>query len=277
MAAFADPSIKAVIANIGGDDSIRLIPHVDLDVIRANPKILTGYSDTTVIHYLCRKAGLVTFYGPAVLSGFAESAGMFPYLADSFRRATFNAEPMGVIEPNTEGWTVEFADWREPANQNRRRTLQPCTGWNWLQGQGVVRGPLIGGCMEVLEFLKGTSVWPRPEEWDGKILFFETSEEGATPLLLTRWLRNYAAQGILHRVSAVLLARPGGQIDPATFQEYDKAILNVVSEEQGLTTLPVVTGMDFGHTDPFITLPMGVGAEVDCERQRFSIVEAAVT
>jgi muramoyltetrapeptide carboxypeptidase LdcA involved in peptidoglycan recycling len=277
MAAFADPSIKGIFSNIGGDDSIRILPHVDLESIRANPKVVVGFSDTTITHFLCRKAGLVSFYGPSVLAGFAESAGMFPYLAESFRRAVFHAEPMGVIEPNPEGWTVEFASWEDPATQTRRRILQPSTGWTWLQERGVARGPLIGGCIDVLEFLKGTPLWPAPEEWDGAILFLETSEDGPSPTSVTRWLRNYAAQGILHRLSAILFGRPGGQIDPAAFKDYDEVIRRVVAVEQGLGELPIVTGMDFGHTEPFMTLPMGVLAEVDGERRTFSIVEAAVT
>jgi muramoyltetrapeptide carboxypeptidase LdcA involved in peptidoglycan recycling len=72
MEAFADPSIKAVISNIGGDDSIRMLKYIDLDVIRNNPKIFLGFSDSTVTHFICLKAGLSSFYGTSLLVGFAE-------------------------------------------------------------------------------------------------------------------------------------------------------------------------------------------------------------
>src|SRR5699024_9237052 len=72
MEAFQDDSIKGIIANIGGDDSIRLLPYIDFDVIRNNPKIFMGYSDITISHLFCHKAGLSSFYGPAVLTDFAE-------------------------------------------------------------------------------------------------------------------------------------------------------------------------------------------------------------
>ena len=91
LAAFADPAVDGI---IGGDDSIRLLPYLDLDVIRNHPKVFIGYSDTTVTHCVCRAAGLVSFYGPAFMSGFAENTGMFPYMVDSVRRTLFESEPI---------------------------------------------------------------------------------------------------------------------------------------------------------------------------------------
>jgi muramoyltetrapeptide carboxypeptidase LdcA involved in peptidoglycan recycling len=67
MEAFSDPTIRAIISTIGGDDSIRILPYIDLNVIRANPKIFLGYSDSTITHLACFKAGLISFYGPAIL------------------------------------------------------------------------------------------------------------------------------------------------------------------------------------------------------------------
>jgi len=152
MQAFADPSIAGIISTIGGDDSIRLLPFLDLDVIRAHPKVFMGYSDTTITLMAGFQAGLVTFYGPAIMSGFAENGGMFPYMVDSVRRTLFSSAPIGRVAPNTEGWTVEFLDWAEPENQARRRKLTRSTGWKFLQGSGVRRGRLVGGCLEVFDW-----------------------------------------------------------------------------------------------------------------------------
>ncbi|NKB69466.1 MAG: LD-carboxypeptidase [Candidatus Latescibacteria bacterium] len=276
MAAFADPSINGVVASIGGDDSIRLLPYFDFDIIAANPKVFVGYSDTTVSHLACYKAGLASFYGPAMMSGFAENCGMHAYLVDSFRQLVCTPEPAGLIRPNTEGWTVEHLNWADLDNQRRRRQLKPSSGWRFLQGQGVRRGHLLGGCLEVLEWLRGTSLWPSPEQWRGAFLFLETSEEAPSPQEVMRALRIYAAEGVLAGLAGILFGRPGGQLDPATFGEYDEAILKIVQGEQGLDQLVVVSGMDFGHTDPFMTLPYGIEAEVDCAAETFRIVEAAV-
>lgn len=276
MSAFKDDSIQGVIATIGGDDSIRLLPFLDLKTLRANPKVFVGYSDTTVTHLALLKAGLVSFYGPSVMSGFAENAGMHRYLADSFRDAVFRADASRVLLPNTSGWTVEHLEWGVPENQARARQLTPATGWNWIQGQGVVEGHLIGGCIEVLDWLRGTSVWPDNSVWQDAILFIESSEEAPPPAAVGRMVRSLGALGVLERISALLVGRPGGQLNPSLFAEYDRAIQQVVSGEYSRPTLPIVSHMDFGHTDPFMTLPLGVKARVDCNQQKISLIEPAV-
>ena len=277
MQAFADPSVRAIISTIGGDDSIRLVPFLDLDLMRANPKIFLGYSDATVIHLACLKAGLGSFYGPSIMAGFAENGGMFPYMVDSVRNTLFSLAPIGRIPPNATGWTAEFLDWAESELQARRRELTPSTGWRFLQGRGVRRGRLIGGCLEVLSWLRGTDVWPGCDLWRGAILFLETSEEAPPPSAVLWELRVYAAMGILKEIAGILFGRPGGPVPPEQFDAYDQAIRQVIHEEEGLRDLPVVTQMDFGHTDPMFVLPYGVEAEIDCDAQVVRLVESAVT
>jgi muramoyltetrapeptide carboxypeptidase LdcA involved in peptidoglycan recycling len=276
MQAFTDPGIKGILSTIGGDDSIRLLPYLDLETIRSHPKVFLGFSDTTVTHLACFKAGLVSFYGPSIMAGFAENGGLFPYMVESLRRTLFSAEPAGTLAPNPDGWTAELLDWADPANQDRPRKLNPSTGWRFLQGRGVRRGHLLGGCFEVLDWLRGTDFWPDLEAWQGAILFLETSEDAPSPEQVKYGLRTYAALGVLPRLSGILFARPGGQVSPDTFEKYDKVLLQVVRDEAGLGELPIIAGMDFGHTDPVFTLPYGVQAEIDPDEQRFEILENAV-
>ena len=103
MAAFADATIDGIISTIGGEDSIRTLPYLDLDLIRKNPKVFMGFSDTTISHAACFKAGIVSFYGPSFMAGFAENGGMFSYMVESVRRTLFSTQPTGVIEPNRTG------------------------------------------------------------------------------------------------------------------------------------------------------------------------------
>jgi muramoyltetrapeptide carboxypeptidase LdcA involved in peptidoglycan recycling len=276
MNAFADPSIKAIISTIGGDDSIRILPYLDLDLIRSNPKIFMGYSDTTITHLACFKAGLVSFFGPSVMAGFAENGGMFPFMVDSVRKSLFSTTPIGEVKPHTGGWTAEILDWANPENQSRRRSLLPSTGWKFTQGKGVRQGHLMGGCLEVLDFLRGTDFWPESTTWQNAILFLETSEEAPSPNVLKYILRTYASMRILHKLSGILFARPGGDTSPDQFEDYDNVFHQVVTEEEGLSELPIITHMDFGHTDPMFILPYGVKAEIDCETRKFTILENAV-
>lgn len=273
-AAFADPSIRAIIASIGGEDSVRVLPHLDLDVIAANPKIYLGYSDSTSIHFAVRKAGVTSFYGPTVMAGFAENVQPFAYTLDAVRRTLFDPAPIGTIEPNRAGWTDEFLEWGDPSLRERRRALKPSTGPRTLQGRGVARGPLIGGCAEVLEMLKGTPWWPPLDVWRGAIFFYETSEGAPKPELVLRWLRNFAAQGILRVLAGIVVGRPCG-VDAAHQAQYDAAIVHALDED-GLIDLPVIANLDFGHTDPIFTLPYGMIAEIDCAAAALALPESGV-
>lgn len=274
MEAFADPSIKAIISNIGGEDSIRTLPFLDLNVIRDNPKIFLGFSDSTITHLACYKAGVSSFYGTSILVGFAENGGMHQYQIDDIRRTLFSAEPIGQIMPNTSGWTSDRSVWEDPNSRHIKRNLTESTGWNFLQGKGIAKGRLIGGCVEVLEFLKGTDYWIPVEEWQDAILFIETSEDMVFPENFRWMLRNYAAQGILHRLKGVIMGRP--YLNKYK-EEYNEALLKVIRDEEGLDSLPIITEMDFGHTCPTFTIPMGAMAEIDCDQKTFSIPESGVT
>jgi muramoyltetrapeptide carboxypeptidase LdcA involved in peptidoglycan recycling len=270
MAAFKDPSIKAIFSNIGGDDSIRLLPYIDYDVIRNNPKIFMGFSDTTITHLICLKAGVSSFYGPAILTDFAENVAMHPYTIDFIRRTLFSNQSVGEVLPATE-WTSEFVAWEE-GNKDRKRKMKPNSGYELLQGKGVVQGQLVGGCIEVMEFAKGTCIWPDIEFFANSILFFETTEETPDPSLVRYWLRNYGAQGILEKINGIVFAKP---LDEKYYEEY-KVEIRTVLKEYHLEDLPVLYNLNFGHTEPKFILPYGCLAEINCERLSFSILENAV-
>lgn len=274
-AAFADPEIAGVVSTIGGDDSIRLLPLVDLDLLAANPKAFIGYSDATVTHMALRRAGVTSFYGPAVMAGFGENGGLHDYLIEGVRRALFDAPDDGVWAwpENPDGWTVEELDWADPANQERRRQVHPSTGWRWHGGQAA-EGPTVVACLEVLDWLRGSAWWP---DLDGAVLLLETSEEAPPPDVVARFLRSLALLGDLHGLAGLVLGRPGGaSLDPARHVDYDAAVAQVVRTEQGLDGLPVVTGVDFGHSDPMWTVPQGVRLRVDPDARRLTFLERGV-
>jgi muramoyltetrapeptide carboxypeptidase LdcA involved in peptidoglycan recycling len=260
-AAFADPSIHGVIASIGGDDSVRILPYLDERAISANPKVFMGYSDTTILHVFAMLCGLQTFSGPSVMSGIAENGGMFPYTESWIRRTLMSTEPVGLLEPTAE-WTDEFVRWEDIERSTQRRAMQPNPGWKWLQGTQRVEGHLVGGNLDVLEFLKGTRWWPGLDIWEGAVFYWETSEEAPTPQQVGYWLRNYGMLGILDRLAGMIVARPG-------FYSHDQhaalpeAIRRIVDVEFGRPDLPIVMNLDFGHTDPQMVIPNGARIILD--------------
>ncbi len=271
MEALEDQSIKAIISNIGGDDSIRMLPYIDFEVIKNNPKIFIGFSDSTVTHFCFYKAGVTSFYGTSTLVGFAENKGMHQYQIDDIKRTLFSDKVTGIINPNTDGWTSERLEWGEPKNQDTARKLVPSDGWNFLQGSEIVPGELLGGCLDVLETLKDTKLWVKPSEWNGKIMFFETSEVTMPPHYFKWILRNYVASGIMYNINGLIIGRP---YDNKYIEEYEEALIQVIREEAGLKDLPIITQMDFGHTCPTFTIPYGVKAQINPKDKRFSIIES---
>jgi muramoyltetrapeptide carboxypeptidase LdcA involved in peptidoglycan recycling len=156
MEVLKDPRIYGIVSTIGGDDSIRMLPYLDHSVIRQNPKVFLGYSDSTVTHFAFSKAGVISFYGPSVMAGFDENGGLSPYMVESVRQMLFASSPNTLINPNPNGWTIESWEWGSEQRNTIRRKLRPSCGWRWLQGNGRHRGRLIGGCLDVMDWLRGT-------------------------------------------------------------------------------------------------------------------------
>lgn len=285
MGAFENPAVQGIICNIGGDDTIRLLRLMDerhFEIIRANPKVFLGISDSTVNHFMCYWAGLGSFYSACLMFGYAENGGIPEIMVENTKKTLFSTEPAGVL-PESKEFIVDAIDWALENPPVRPRL--PSTPWRYIQGEKPARGPLIGGCTDVLvPFLSGTPLWPRPEEFEGAILFLENSEEQPPPAWVKYWLRNLGAQGILEKINGILFARPGSGFfkDAAErdawlkqYPDFDAVILQVL-KEYGRADMPVVTNMDFGHTVPQLILPYGVTAEINPAAKTVALVESAV-
>lgn len=270
MDAFKDPEIRGIFSCIGGDDSIRMLPYIDYESIRKNPKVFIGYSDTTITHLICHKAGISSFYGASILAEMAENVEMHQYTVDWIKKCIFENDVIGRIK-HSELWTSERLPWEE-GNMDIKRKLLPNNGYELLQGEGTVVGRLLGGCVEVLEMAKGTEVWPDLETFNSSILFLETSEDMPRPENLLYALRNYAAQGILKRINGMIFGKP---YHNKYYDEYKEVIIKAL-KEYSLESLPVLYNLSFGHTSPMIVLPYGALAEIDCTQSTFSILEAGV-
>jgi len=272
--AFADPTVDAIISTIGGDDSIRILPYLEVNTIRSNPKIFMGYSDTTTLLSYCNQLGFVTFHGPSVMAGLSQMQSLPATFATHVREMLFEPEDSYVYRPY-EVYSNGYPEWGEIANLGKINTSRHSPGWNWLQGRSVARGHLFGGNIEILEWLRGTSYWPAGDFWDGKILFLETSEEKPHRSYVRRWLRTFGILGGLDRIVGLLVGRARDYSDEEK-QKLDQNVVAVVSQEFHRTDLPIITNMDFGHTDPQLIIPLGIKAEIDCEIKRFSLVEPAL-
>ena len=253
-AAFRDPSIDAIWCIRGGYGSGRLLPLLDWEAIRKNPKPLLGYSDiTALLNGIYAKTGLVTFHAPTC------SGNISDYSLAELKRVVFSKEPAGVIaaappvEPK-EG----FVD-----REDRLRRIVPGTG----------RGRLVGGNISVFSMVVGTP-WEPP--LDGSILFLE--EVGEEPYRIDRWLTQFVLTGRLAKCAGIVFGKfkDCGPADKGSFQG-TWTWQTVVADRLGKLGVPILAGLRFGHVADKSTLPVGVLAELDVAKGTLTLLEPAVS
>jgi len=271
-AAFADPEVKGIITSIGGNDSVRILPFLDKELMQKNPKFFLGYSDTTTIHLLRSQLGLVTFYGPSVMAGLSQMESLPQEFEKHVREFLFEKFTNYEYHPYS-SYCDGYSDWNNKENTGKINTLKKADGWRWLQGKGVTQGELAGGCLEVLEMVKATDFWPPKDFWQGKILILETSETKSSLHVVDHVLRNYGAQGVYGKIAGLLFARARDYSDQEK-KKLDEKILSIVAGEFGRSDLPIVSNMDFGHTDPQLVLPLGARADINSDQQTFRLLES---
>lgn len=272
MDAFLDPSVKGIFSAIGGDDSVRILPYIDCEIIKTHPKIFMGYSDTTVSHFIMNKAGVVSYYGPSIMAEFGEYGKMFDYTADAVRNILFG-DSRGYPVSSSDIWSNDFLAWKEE-NMHKRRKIQPETHhYEVLSGGGTIRGQLLGGCIDVFPMIVGTSIWPSAEEWKGKILLLETSEDKPTPDYVKYYLRNLGAQGILQKINGIVVGKPK---DEEFYEEY-KEVYRKVLHEFHREALPILYNVNVGHASPIGILPLGIEYEIDLDQKTIRFAESGVS
>jgi muramoyltetrapeptide carboxypeptidase LdcA involved in peptidoglycan recycling len=274
-AALADPAVRGVWCSIGGDDSIRILRHLDPSLPMKHPKVVVGFSDATPLLTWMRWNGVVAYHGPSIMAGVAQWRSFPPEFGEQVRAVLFEGGAGHRFRPFPT-FSEGYENWGDPASVGRTQPKRPSEPWHWVNAASPAEGELFGGNLEILDLLKGTPFFPPPEFFDGKLLFLETSEEAPTPKTVGRSLRNYGVSGILDRISGLLVGRPRGYTDEAR-AELDTRIREVAVDEFGRTDLPVVTHLDFGHTDPQWVLPIGVRARIDPDGPAFTLVEPSVT
>ena len=181
-------------------------------------------------------------------------------------KAVTETGPVGLVQPST-NWTEEILDWKTKKDLERPRQLTSSQGWMWLK-EGRAEGRLIGGCLESLQHLRGTEYWP---DWDEAVFFFETSEDKPSPETVDGILMDYENMGVFEKLRGMLVGRPMRYSD-----EEKHSLRERILERTKRYTFPIVIDMDFGHTAPQFTLPLGCRARIDTARKRFEIIETAV-
>jgi muramoyltetrapeptide carboxypeptidase len=260
MALFADPHVDAIVCTIGGFNSNALLPLLDYALIRNNPKIFAGYSDSTALLLgIFAHSGLITFHGPSILPEWGEFPAPFSYTTTSFLDVT--SAPAPYVYRHPELWTHEYLEWGTD-DELRPRTTQPGTGWR-VPLPGVTRGPLAGGNIETINMLVGTPYLPN---FAGCLLFLEATESEAYLPRLERSLIHLETAGVFKQIRGLLFGRC-----PDSKPYGNRTLEGLLLEFGRKLSVPVVMDVDCGHTDPKMTLPIGIPAELIAEPRHSSL------
>ncbi|RAK80035.1 S66 peptidase family protein [Aspergillus fijiensis CBS 313.89] len=282
--AFGDPTVQAIICTIGGQHANELLPHLDYELIRANPKIFVGYSDTTFLHYaLESRAGLRTFYGPSVLTDFADVHPL-PLTVEHLLHVLTGSQGAGGavgLVPRSPRCAVEHNDFQFGRDASvEPRVTGPAPPWRWVR-RGRAEGKLYGGTVHIVERLQGTVF--APASWQGHVLLLESATGFDTierPYSVARFRGNLvdlALSGVLGEISGLVVGR-GYKYDERMQEELAAVIVEVLDVVVGRKDeLPVLMNVDVGHTSPFVTLPFGARVRLDSERDEFVVLEAGVS
>jgi muramoyltetrapeptide carboxypeptidase len=270
---FKDKEVKAIISFIGGNHSNQVLNYLDFQLIKKNPKIFVGYSDVTVLHFaFYTQCNLVTFYGPAALTQFAENPRILSYTEEYFKKALMETKPIGKIKPSSY-WTDEVLDWFKKEDLKRPRRMKKNKGWQWLR-KGRAEGSILGGCITSMMHLRGTKYWP---DFSNSIFFWEIPEsdcdfkKGRKVEIIDSCLTDLELSGVFQKIKGMIIGRFFGYSE-----EEKKEMIKIIKQRTANYKFPILLDVDIGHTDPMITIPLGVKAEIDSSKNLFEIKEAGV-
>lgn len=247
MAMFADQRVKAIFCLRGGYGCTRIMDRLDLDVIRRNPKIFSGYSDITAFHNIfASQLNLVSFHAP-MWNGALADPKVPAFTKNSFFKTITEAEPAGNICDGYDKKTVS------------------------ILRSGIAEGRLVGGNLSLICATLGT---PYAPSFKNKILFFEDISE--RPYRLDRLLTHLWTAGVLSQVAGVAVGVNADCDEKRAGKEYYQNGIDVVKERLAKLRVPVVTGLPFGHVDLNATIPVNALARLDAKRGDLIILESAV-
>lgn len=251
--AFKDSKVKAILTVTGGFNSNQLLRYIDWELIKSNPKILCGFSDITALNNaFFTKTGLITYSGPHY-SSFGQKL-YFDYTLDYFKNCLFSEDPL-EIRPS-KSWSDDT--WYK--DQDNRKLI-PNSGW-LVVNEGETEGTIFGGNLCTFNLLQGTEYFP---DLANSILFLEDDEESA-PHHFDRDLQSLIHLPEFTKVKGLVI----GRFQNASGMT-DKKLTQIIKTKKELNELPVVIGVDFGHTDPKVTFPVGGKVKLQLKKSSSNI------
>ncbi|WP_243521708.1 S66 peptidase family protein [Bacillus pseudomycoides] len=256
-----NPDVTCIMSTIGGMNSNSLLPYIDYEAFKENPKIMVGYSDTTALLLaIYAKTGITTFYGPALVPSFGEFEPFVDFTYTYFKEALMDNQDVPYKLNIPLFWTDEFINWEEKTKEKELRKNE----WIFVNG-GKTTGRLMGGNLNTLQGIWGSPFMPDIKE--GDILFIEDSSKDAATI--ERSFSLLKINGVFDKVSGIILGKHEQFNDCSTNRKPYEILLEVLKDRK----LPFLADFDCCHTHPMITMPIGAQVEMDATNKRVSIIE----
>ncbi len=279
LRAFRDPETDMILCAIGGDDTYKLLPYLfgNGELREAvSDKLFLGFSDTTINHFMLHKVGLKTFYGQSFLADLCElSPQMLPYTKQYFEELISTGTISKVLPSDV--WYEERKSFT-PDQVGTERISHPDHGFELLQGASVFSGKILGGCIDSMydiwcgeryadmpALCEEYRLFPDRDDWKGRILLLESSEEKPSPEKYRQALVFLKKAGVFDTVAGVLAGKP---MDEAYAEEYKRILIETIAKPD----LSIVFNINIGHATPRCIIPFGVKAEVDVEKQEIRFI-----
>ena len=261
---FTNPNIKAIICSTGGLNANAILPLLNYKSIKNNPKIFCGFSDITALNLaINKKTGLITFNGPTVLPTFGEFEKPLEFTIKYFKKALFENMPIGKLGCPKE-ITKEILWWE--TEDNRKRKMIPASSPKIVCG-GIAEGVLCGGNFNTLCVLGGTEYFP---DFTNTILFLEDEEESTA--LTERHLTYLEQLKVFDKIEGIIF----GRLFNLAIDSKDRNLYDILKYFGDKYKIPILADVDIGHTNPIITLPIGVNAKLDASNKTITLTESAV-
>lgn len=255
-----NPEVKCIISTIGGANSNSLLPYIDYDSLKANPKIIIGYSDMTAILFgIYSKINMVTFYGPALVASFGELGHPVESTFKYFEEILMEPQAPHIVK-NPSVWTDEYIPWEEQTEAKNTTENKLVT-----INEGQATGRLIVGNLNTMLGIYGSEYMPDIRE--GDILVIEDSLKNAETI--ERSFAHLKINGIFDRIGALVLGKHEKFDDSGSGRKPYEILMEVM----GQVDFPVLAEYDCAHTHPMITLPIGVTATLDASKQSLTLLE----
>ncbi len=255
-----DDTVKCIISTIGGMNSNSLLPYIDYEALKNNPKIIIGYSDMTAILFaIYAKTGIPTFYGPALVASFGEFEPFNEMTYTYFKDILIDKKlPYTYEMPKV--WTEEYINWEEQSRGKKQNTNK----WVTVKG-GSAEGRIIIGNLNTMAGIWGSQFYPKIEI--GDILFIEDSLLNAATV--ERSFSMLKINNVFEKISGLIL----GKHELFDDQGSGKKPYKILEEILGEYNFPFMAEVDCSHTHPMFTIPIGGKIYFNAESQELKLLE----